>query len=83
MITFRDGPTGRPAGLITDPDVWEIAMWSDDLAHMKDPAKTLAQDGVATRVQIDAALVYRAAYPDEVQARIDLHPSHTTAASRA
>lgn len=81
MITFRDGPTGRRAGLITGPDVWEIAMWIDDLADVKDPAKTLAKDGLATRGQIDAALRYRAAYPDEIQARIDLHRSHTLAAS--
>jgi hypothetical protein len=83
MITFRDGPTGRRAGLITGPDVWEIAMWIDDLAAVKDPAKTLARDGVVTRAQIDAALRYRAAYPEEIQARIDLHRSHTTAAARA
>jgi hypothetical protein len=83
MVTFRDGPTGRRAGLITGPDVWEIAMWIDDLAAVKDPAKTLAKDGVVTRAQIEAALRYRAAYPDEIQARIDLHQSHTVAASRA
>jgi hypothetical protein len=38
MITFRDGPTGRRAGLTNGPDVWEIAMWIDDLADVKDPA---------------------------------------------
>jgi hypothetical protein len=83
MITFRDGPTGRRAGLITGPDVWEVAMWIDDLAGMKDPAKALARDGVVTRAQIDAALRYRTAYPEEIQARIDLNRSHTTAAGRA
>lgn len=83
MITFRDGPTGRRAGLITGPDVWEIAMWIDDLAGAKDPAKTLAKDGVVTRSQIDGALRYRTAYPDEIQARIDLHRSHTHAAGTA
>jgi hypothetical protein len=56
IITFRDGPTGRRAGLITGPDVWEIAMWIDDLADLKDPAKALPKDGVVTRAQIDAAL---------------------------
>jgi len=83
MITFRDGPTGRRAGLITGPDVWEVAMWIDDLAGHKDPAKALARDGVVTPAQIDAALRYRAAYPEEIQARIDLHRSRTTAAARA
>src|SRR3954453_21333834 len=26
LITFRDGPTGRRAGLVSGPDVWEVAM---------------------------------------------------------
>jgi hypothetical protein len=27
MITFRDGPTERRAGLTGGPDVWALAMW--------------------------------------------------------
>ena len=80
QITFRDGPTGRRAGLITGPDVWEIAMWVDDLGAEGDPAE-LAADGVVTHAQIEAALAYRAAYPDEIQARIDLHRADTAAAA--
>jgi hypothetical protein len=80
MITFRDGPTGRRAGLIGGPDVWEVAMWIDDLGPVKDPAAELAADGILTRAQIDAAVAYRTAYPDEIQVRIDLHRIETTAA---
>lgn len=80
MITFRDGPTGRRAGLIGGPDVWEVAMWIDDLGPVKDPAAKLAADAIVTRAQIDAALAYRAAYPEEIQARIELHRSETAAA---
>lgn len=80
MITFRDGPTGRRAGLIAGPDVWEVAMWIDDLRAVEDPAAELATDGTVTRPQIDAALAYRAAYPDEIEARIELHRSETAAA---
>src|SRR5204862_517415 len=32
LITFRDGPTGRRAGLVGGPDVWEVSMWVEDLA---------------------------------------------------
>jgi hypothetical protein len=39
-----------------------------------------AADGVVSRAQIDAALAYRAAYPEEIQARIDLHRADTAAA---
>jgi hypothetical protein len=80
MITFRDGPTGRRAGLIGGPDVWEVAMWLEDLGPVNDPADELAADGIVTRPQIDAVVSYRAAYPDEIQARIDLHRSDTAAA---
>ena len=80
MITFRDGPTGRRAGLIGGPDVWEVAMWIDDLGAVKDPAAELVADGIVTLAQVDAALAYRAAYSEEIQARIDLHRSETAAA---
>jgi len=80
LITFRDGPTGRRAGVTGGPDVWEIAMWIDDLNGGGDPLGELEASGVVTRAQIDAALGYRADYPDEVQARIDLHRSETARA---
>jgi hypothetical protein len=80
LITFRDGPTGRRAGLVGGPDVWEVAMWIEDLAGDADPAATLAGDGVVTRPQIDAVLRYRAVYPDEIAARIELHRRETAAA---
>jgi hypothetical protein len=80
LITFRDGPTGRRAGLVGGPDVWEVAMWLDDLAGESDPDTALAEDGIVTRPQIDAALRYRAAYPDEIDARIELHRRETAAA---
>ena len=80
LITFRDGPTGRRAGLVGGPDVWEVAMWIDDLGERADPAAELAADGTLARPQIDAALAYRSMYPEEIQARIDLHRSETAAA---
>ena len=56
LVTFRDGPTGRRAGLIGGPDVWEVAMWVEDLAAEPDAVATLADDGSLTRPQIEAAL---------------------------
>jgi hypothetical protein len=82
LITFRDGPTGRRAGLLGGPDVWEIAMWAEDLAAEPDPVTALAEDSGLTRSQIDAALRYRAAYPDEVAARIELHRRETADAEK-
>jgi hypothetical protein len=80
LITFRDGPTGRRAGLVGGPDVWEVAMWLEDLADEADPAAALAADGPVTRPQIDAALRYQVAYTEEIAARIELHRRETAAA---
>jgi hypothetical protein len=80
LITFRDGPTGRRAGLVGGPDVWEVVMWLEDLADEADPAAALAADGPVTRPQIDAALRYQVAYTEEIAARIELHRRETAAA---
>jgi hypothetical protein len=40
----------------------------------------LVEDAIAAQPQIDAALRYRAAYPDEIAARIELHRRETGAA---
>ncbi|TML43225.1 MAG: hypothetical protein E6G27_02130 [Actinobacteria bacterium] len=80
LVTFRDGPTGRRAGLVGGPDVWEVVMWVEDLSGERDPLAVLAEESTLARGQIDAALRYRAAYPDEVDARIELHRRETAAA---
>ena len=80
MITFRDGPTGRRAGLIGGPDIWEVSMWVDDLSAQGGTASALVEELILTQSQLDAALRYRSAYPDEVAARIELHRRETAAA---
>lgn len=81
LITFRDGPTGRRAGVVGGPDVWEVAMWADDLAWEGDPVALLAEEHALARPLIEAALRYRDAFPDEVDARIELHRAETAAAA--
>lgn len=81
LISFRDGPTGRRAGLLGGPDVWEVAMWVEDLSGEPDPVVTLVAESTLTLSQIDAALRYRRAYPDEIDARIELHRRDAAAAS--
>lgn len=83
LITFRDGPTGRRAGLVDGPDVWEVVMWVDELSGERDPLAVLVEESSLTRPQIDAALRYGVAYPDEIDARIELHRQETAAASSA
>ncbi len=82
FITFRDGPAGRRAGLLGGPDVWEVVMSVEDLATEADPVAALVDASVLTRPQVDAALRYRAAYPDEIAARIELHRRETAVAEK-
>lgn len=83
LITFRDGPTGRRAGLVGGPDVWEVAMWIKDLSAEFEAVDVLAEESSLTRAQIEAALRYASAYPDEIAARIELHQHETMDASTA
>lgn len=84
LITFRDGPTGRRAGLLGGPDVWEVIMWLADLrSSATDPVGTLTGESNLTRAQIAAAIRYQAVYPDEVAARIELHRWETATADSA
>jgi hypothetical protein len=83
LITFRDGPTGRRAGLVGGPDVWEVVMWVEELSGEPDPVAVLVDESIVTWPQIDTALRYHAAYPDEIRARIELHRQETAAASKA
>jgi len=80
LITFRDGPAGRRAGVVGGPDVWEIVMWLEDLTGEKDPAQVLGAELGIARPLVDAALLYREAYPEEVEARVALHRYDTAAA---
>src|SRR3954452_20589242 len=56
LITFRDGPTGRRAGLLGGPDVWEVAISLEELSTESDPIAVLMDESPLTRPQIDAAL---------------------------
>jgi hypothetical protein len=56
-------------------------MWVHDLGPVEDAAADLISDRPITRAQVDAALAYFAAYPEETQARIDLHRDATAAAN--
>lgn len=56
-------------------------MWLDDLRSETNPAATLVVESSLTRAQVDAALRYASAYPEDIDARIDLHRRETTAAA--
>ncbi len=55
-------------------------MWVEDLATEEDPVGALVAESALSRSQIESALRYRGAHPDEVTARIELHRAETAAA---
>lgn len=70
-VVFRDGPTGRRAGLPGGPDLWEV------IASIRSGGVDggVAYDAVAewcgvTPRQVRAAVRYYAGYPDEIDERI-------------
>ena len=82
-ITFRDGPTGRRAGLVGGPDIWEVAMWVDDLSAETDAVAAVVEDSILTRPQVDTALRYRGRVSRRrSMPRIELHHRETAAASK-
>jgi hypothetical protein len=75
-IMFRPGPTGRRAGLVGGPDVWEV-IGALQAVRAQDPglaAESLVEavadvTGLSPR-SIRVAVRYYTAYPDEVEERI-------------
>ena len=75
-IVFRPGPTGRRAGLVGGPDVWEVIgalhavrAEDSDLADESLIAVVAEATGLSPRV-VRIAIRYYAAYPAEVEERI-------------
>lgn len=75
-IVFRSGPAGRRAGLAGGPDVWEIC-WAAREIGGEQVADRLAEQLSLTPDRVTVALRYAAEFPDEINARIELHERET------
>lgn len=91
-IMFRPGPTGRRAGLVGGPDIWEVV---DSLLALREAEPSLVDDalveataeatGLPSR-KIRIAVRYYAMYPEEIDERIAANrdaAEQAEAASRA
>ncbi len=88
-IVFRDGPTGRRAGLVGGPDVWEVVRAvrsaraaEPELAEEDILTLVAANSGLALRL-VRTAVRYWASYPDEIDAEIDAAAAAEDAAEHA
>ncbi len=71
-IVYRDGPTGRRAGFVGGPDVWEVIR---DLRHAPGRGMGrithLAEETALPIARIRLAADFYSSYPDEIDARIE------------
>ncbi len=88
-ITFREGSTGRRAGLIGGPDIWEVVRAvrsaraaEPELAEHALLSMVADNSGLPLRL-LRTALRYWAAYPDDVDAEITAADDAEQAAERA
>ena len=88
-IMFRPGPTGRRAGLVAGPDVWEVI---DTLHSVRDAEPGLADDALVQATaealglpagKVRVAVRYYAAYRAEVDERIAANREAATEAEAA
>jgi hypothetical protein len=88
-VVFRDGPTGRRAGLVGGPDVWEVVR---AVKSARAAEQELAEEDVLTLVStntgvplrlVRTAVRYWASYPDEIDLEIGAAAAAEDAAERA
>jgi uncharacterized protein (DUF433 family) len=82
-VVFRDGPTGRRAGLAAGPDVWEVvsALRSAGLEGDEAAQATAEWSGLTVR-QVRDAVGYYSEYPAEIDERIRMNEEDADAAER-
>jgi hypothetical protein len=70
-IVYRDGPTGRRAGLLGGPDLWELIVALQAMpGRGEQRLRRLASELGLHVSQVHAALDFYAEYPGEIDERI-------------
>jgi hypothetical protein len=84
-IVFRSGPTGRRAGIVGGPDVWEVVRDLKGAASggAADPIGSVASVTGLDRRKVELAANYYAAYPDAVDARVRMNEEAAERVRRA
>jgi hypothetical protein len=81
LSLFRDGPSGRRAGLAGGPDVWEVIAAIRTSGLEGDAALVAAAEwGSLTAMQVRAAARYYGEYREEIDERIRRHVEEADAA---
>lgn len=71
-VVFRNGPSGRRAGLVVGPDVWELVVFLREVDERGPAALSAAAEAFALpESALTAGMTYHAAFSDEIDAWID------------
>ncbi len=71
-VVFKDGPSGRRAAVAFGPDVWELIKLLRELDESGEAAVSAAAELLAlSEAKVRVALRYYAAYPEEIDRRIE------------
>lgn len=68
-VVYRPGPTGRRAGLVGGPDVWEVIR--DLRGWPSQGMKRIAEDLDLSESMVSLAADFYSAFPEEVDDRIE------------
>jgi hypothetical protein len=82
-IVFRDGPTGRRAGVAAGPDVWEIVQVVRANDGGEAGVAAAAEWGNVSAERVRAAVRYYSEYPEEIDERIARNVEQADAAEAA
>lgn len=84
-IIFRSGPTGRRAGIVGGPDVWEVVRDLKGAARKgaQDPIDAVTNATGLERSKVELAASYYAAYPGDVDERIRMNEEAAALLRRA
>lgn len=82
-IAFRDGPTGRRAGLAGGPDVWEVVQVVRANRSGQRGVRAAAEWGRLSERELRIAMHYYSEFPKEVDERIRRNLDEAEAAEAA
>ncbi len=83
-MTFKDGPTGRRAALVTGPDLWEVIKTLRELDERGPRAVEAAAELLNLPVaKVRTALRYYLDYREEIDAEIEQADAESRAAEEA
>ncbi len=82
-LVFRDGPTGRRAGLAGGPDVWEVVQVVLANRSGQRGVRAAAEWGRLSEREVRIAMRYYSEFPDEIDERIRRNLDEAEAAEAA